>query len=108
MSALVATFADADEPLEADGIISLGFPRKGDPSLSNHLTATRAPLLFIQGTNDTLGSRAEIEQMVRLLGNRARVEWIEGATHKFDVEGSELSKTADLIAKRIRIQVDKV
>lgn len=108
MSGLMATYADAANTLQVDGIISLAYPRKGDPSKSRHLSDTVAPLLFIQGTDDALGTRAEIEEMTHQLGDRAVLHWIEGATHGFSVEGRKLSQVASEIAKTVRKFVDDI
>jgi uncharacterized protein len=108
VSGLVTTYADADASLPAAGLVAIGYPRKGDPSRSRHLLNTSAPLLFIQGTNDTLGSRSEIEEMTRPLGNRATLKWIQGATHVFSVEGRELSHVAIEIAETVRKFADQV
>jgi predicted alpha/beta-hydrolase family hydrolase len=108
ISGLVATYADADVSLQAAGLISLGFPRKGDAARSRHLLNTSAPLLFVQGTNDALGSRSEIEEMTRPLGDRASLKWIEGATHVFSVAGREQSQVAIEIAKAVRQFADQI
>jgi len=108
ISGLVTTFADAETPLPADGIISLGYPRKGDPTQSQHLQDTVAPILFVQGTNDALGNCAEIEEMTRPLGDRAVLRWIEGATHGFSVEGRDLSHVASEVAGAVREFADTI
>ena len=108
MSALVTTYADADVPIPAAGIISLGYPRKGDPIRSQHLPNTVAPILFVQGTNYSLGSRIEIEEMMRPLGGRASLRWIDGATHGFSVDGRELSQVTLEAAGAVRQFVDSV
>lgn len=88
--------------IPAAGIISLGFPRKGDPVRSQHVPNTVAPILFVQGTNDALGSRVEIEEMTRPLGDRASLQRIDGATHGFSVEGRELGHVASEVAVAVR------
>ena len=108
ISGLVATYADADTPLATDGIISLGFPRKNDPTRSRHLLNTVAPILFVQGTNDALGTRAEIEEMMRPLAGRATLRWIEGATHGFSVVGRDSSEIALEIAEAVRKFADTI
>lgn len=108
ISGLVTTYADAVVPLQANGLVSLGFPRKGDPNRSRHLLNTAAPILFVQGTNDALGSQSEIEQMTLPLGERASLKWIENATHGFSVEGQELSQVADEIAEAVRDFADRI
>ena len=108
MSAFIATYADADVPLPAAGLISLGYPRKGDPVQSQHLQNTSTPMLFVQGTHDTLGTRSEIEEMTRPLGDQATLKWIENATHAFSVEGRELSQVAIEIAQAVRQFADQI
>ena len=108
ISGMVATFADADIPTQAAGLISIGFPRKGDPARSQHLPNTSAPILFVQGTNDTLGSPREIEEMTRPLGDRATMKWIDGASHGFGVEGRDLSEVASEIAEAVRLFADHI
>jgi predicted alpha/beta-hydrolase family hydrolase len=108
ISGLVATYADADVPLQTAGLVSLGFPRKGDPARSQHLLNTSAPLLFVQGTNDALGSQREIEEMTGPLGDRATMKWIEGATHGFGVEGRKLSHVVIEIAEAVRQFADQI
>jgi len=108
ISGLVATYADADIPLQAAGIISIGFPRKGNPARSEHLPNTSAPMLFVQGTNDALGSESEIKEMIGPLGVRAKMKWIKGATHGFGVEGRELSHVANEIAEAVRLFADQI
>lgn len=106
ISGLVTTYADAEIPLPAAGIISIGYPRKGDPFRSQHLQNTVAPILFVQGTKDALGSRIEIEEMTRPLGDRASLRWIEGGTHGFSVDGRDLSQVASEVAGTVRQFVD--
>ncbi len=88
LSSRMTTEADAKHSLSAEAIIALGFPRKGDPSRTTHLDRTTLPILFIQGTKDSLGTKKEICDMAHTLGNRATVRWINGATHGFKIEGT--------------------
>ena len=101
-SALMATYADAEAALSAAGVICMGFPLKGDPSRSRHLTRTKAPILLIQGTKDALGRPQEIKEMVSGLGARVELIWIKDATHGFGVEGRELSQVVAEMASAVR------
>lgn len=101
ISGLMATRADAKQALPADGLICLGYPRKGDPARSIHLEQISQPMLFIQGTQDTLGTRVEISEMIEMLGDKALVNWIEGATHIFQVDGCDIRNVVSDIAKHI-------
>ena len=78
ISAQMTSVADAQETLPAEAVISLAFPRKGDASRTAHLKDTTLPVLFIQGTRDSLGAVAEINDMAATLGHKATVKWLEG------------------------------
>ncbi|MEH6404410.1 MAG: alpha/beta family hydrolase [Sneathiella sp.] len=101
VSGLMTTRADSDQPLPADGIICLSYPRKGDPSRSKHLALTSLPILIIQGTEDTLGTPAEISEMVEMLGEKASLKWIEGAGHVFQVKDRDIRTVTSNIARHI-------
>lgn len=58
-------------------------------------------MLFIQGTKDSLGTEAEIDDIAAILGERATVRWIEGASHGFKVEGREDDDVIQEIATHI-------
>jgi len=68
------------------GIVFLGFPLHpaGKPSTerAEHLSGVQVPMLFLQGTSDTLAEWALIEQVTRKL-DLATLQKIEGADHSF-------------------------
>ncbi len=101
VSAQMASKADANDPLAAEAIISMGFPRKGDPANTAHLDSTTLPMLLIQGTKDILGSEAEIADMAGTLGDRATVRWVQGASHGFNVEGRQDGEVIGEVANHI-------
>lgn len=101
VSAYVTTIADAEARLLASGIISLAFPNKGEPSRSAHFVKTSLPILFIQGTNDSLGTVVELDNIVATLGNTATLKWIEGASHGFKAEERNDEDVVDEIATLI-------
>jgi len=101
VSALMTSIADAEDSLSAKAIISLSFPRKGDPARSAHIDSVTLPILFIQGTEDSLGTEAEINDIAATLGERANVRWIEGASHGFSVEEREQDDVIQEIAVHI-------
>jgi predicted alpha/beta-hydrolase family hydrolase len=102
VSGFMATVADAKGGLPANGIVSLAFPRKGDRARSEHLDETTLPLLIVQGTQDPLGTAAEISEMANYLGERATVQWIDDASHGFRVNGRVFSDVINEIAVHIR------
>ena len=81
----------AAEGLEVDGLAYLGYPlhppgRPEKPRIE-HLPAIRVPQLFIEGTNDPfIQPISQFEDAVATCRN-ARVEWIDGAGHTFEVKG---------------------
>jgi len=82
--------AQAAAPLPAvRGLIFLGFPLHpaGKPGTerARHLQQVQVPMLFVQGTRDELAGRALLEPVVRALGARAALHWIEDADHSFHV-----------------------
>jgi uncharacterized protein len=82
--------AQAAAPLrDVRGLAFVGFPLHpaGKPSIerAEHLDRIELPMLFLQGTRDTLAEVALIESVVRCLSPRAALHWSEGADHSFHV-----------------------
>jgi predicted alpha/beta-hydrolase family hydrolase len=82
--------AQAAAPLpDVRGLAFVGFPLHpaGKPSTerAEHLAKIDIPLLFLQGTRDTLAEAALIEPVVRRLGPRATLHLVDGADHSFHV-----------------------
>ncbi|WP_337005983.1 MULTISPECIES: alpha/beta hydrolase family protein [unclassified Microbacterium] len=100
------------EGLEVDGLAYLGYPlhppgRPEKPRIE-HLPAIRVPQLFIEGTNDPfIQPISQFEEAVATCQD-ARVEWIDGAGHTFEVKGRKRSAAdigaalAPLVADFIR------
>jgi uncharacterized protein len=74
--------------LESDGLFFLGYPLHppGMPQKlrDSHLYLVRVPMLFVSGTKDQFAGKDLLEGVVRKLGSRARIHWIEGANHSLD------------------------
>jgi predicted alpha/beta-hydrolase family hydrolase len=84
--------AQAAEPLPGvRGLAFLGFPLHptGKPAIerADHLVAVRVPMLFLQGTRDTLAEPELIRGVCEKLGARARLVFFEGGDHSFRVAG---------------------
>lgn len=82
-------------------IVFLGFPlhpagRPGSER-ADHLGAVRQPLLFLQGTRDTLCDLARLTPICEKLGPRAQLRLIEGADHGFHVLKRSGRSDADVI-----------
>jgi hypothetical protein len=71
------------------GLAFLGFPLHpaGHPSQDRaaHLFDVQIPILFLQGTRDTLASLDQIEPLCKKLGGRATLELFADADHSFHV-----------------------
>jgi uncharacterized protein len=69
------------------GIVFYGFPLHptGKPSVerAHHLSSIRIPMLFLQGTKDTLADMVLLEPVVKSLPS-ARLVKFEGADHSFN------------------------
>ena len=90
MGGRMTSRAAAAEPLPGvSGIAFLGFPLHpaGQPGVSraDHLAKVDLPLLFLQGTRDTLAELTLLRPIVERLGARATLRIIEHADHMFHV-----------------------
>ncbi|NPC58389.1 alpha/beta hydrolase family protein [Caenimonas soli] len=82
--------AQAAEPLpNVRGIVFVGFPLHpaGKPSIdrAGHLAGVQVPMLFLQGTRDTLADLELIRDATTKLGSRATLHIVDGADHSFHV-----------------------
>lgn len=90
----MASMAAADG-LDVDALVHLGYPlhppgRPEKPRVE-HLPAVTAPQLFIEGTNDPfIQPLAQFEDAVASCPD-ARVVWIDGGGHSFEVRGRRRS-----------------
>jgi uncharacterized protein len=91
------------------GIIFYGFPLHpaGKPSTdrAEHLKLVKQPMLFLQGTKDTLAEWDLIEPVCKSL-KRATMVKIEGADHSFkagkkDVLSLLVAATQDWVQKKL-------
>jgi predicted alpha/beta-hydrolase family hydrolase len=71
------------------GLAFLGFPLHpaGKPSSdrAKHLSAVKIPMLFLQGTRDTLAELNLLEPVVKSLGSSATLHLVKEADHSFHV-----------------------
>ncbi len=82
------------------GLAFLGFPLHpaGRPSQerAEHLFDVQIPMLFLQGTRDTLAELDQLEPLCRALGSRATLKLFEDADHSFHVPARSGRKDADV------------
>ena len=71
------------------GLVFFGFPLHpaGKPSdeRGEHLFDVTSPMLFLQGTRDTLAEEGLLKPLVKKLGDRATLELLADADHSFHV-----------------------
>jgi predicted alpha/beta-hydrolase family hydrolase len=71
------------------GLAFVGFPLHpaGKPGIerAEHLGSIKLPMLFLQGSRDTLAEVALIEPVVKRLAPRATLHLVDGADHSFHV-----------------------
>jgi uncharacterized protein len=94
--------AQAAAPLPGvRGLAFVGFPLHpaGKPSTdrADHLARIDIPMLFLQGTRDSLAEAALIEPVVQRLGSRATLHLAEGADHSFHVLARSGRKDAEVM-----------
>ena len=95
--------AQATGPLpDVLGLIFFAFPLHpaGKPSddRAEHLHSVKAPMLFLQGTNDALAALDLLRPVVERLGERATLALFEHADHSFHVPAKSGRKNADVLA----------
>lgn len=96
--------AQAGAPLpNIAGLAFLGFPLHpaGKPSVDRaaHLADVKIPMLFLQGTRDTLAELKLLEPVVKELGRKATLHVVEGGDHSFHVLARSGRKDADVITE---------
>jgi hypothetical protein len=117
MGGRMTSIAGAEEPLpNVRGLVFFGFPLHpaGQPSTkrAEHLQKVNLPMLFLQGTRDSLADLRLLKPICTGLGKRATLHIIDGADHSFHVQKSsgrsddsvldELTHTTRVWAKTIR------
>jgi uncharacterized protein len=96
--------AQAAEPLPGvKGLAFLGFPlhATGKPSdeRAAHLFDVKIPMLFLQGTRDSLADLDVLKPLIKKLGKRSTLSLYEDADHSFHVPARTGLKDADVRAK---------
>ena len=91
MGGRMTTLAAAEAPLEhVHGIVLVGFPLHAvgmapDTSRARHLSDVTVPMLFLQGTRDSLANLDLMRGVCANLGERATLHVVEGGDHSFHV-----------------------
>lgn len=90
MGGRMTSLAASTEPLPGvRGLAFLGFPLHAPGQVSvkraEHLRAVDVPMLFIQGTRDSLADIGRIRAVCDELGKNATLHVVEGGDHSFNV-----------------------
>ena len=90
MGGRMTSLAASRQPLEAvRGLVFFGFPlhAAGKPGAERgqHLTAVDVPMLFLQGSRDTLADLKLLTPLSKKLGKRAELFVVDGGDHSFHV-----------------------
>jgi uncharacterized protein len=90
MGGRMTSQAAAQDPLEGvRGLVFFGFPlhppNRPGTKRADHLAKVTAPMLFLQGTRDTLADLKLLRPVCSKLGSRATLHVIETADHSFHV-----------------------
>ena len=108
MGGRVASYIAGDIP-EVRGLVFLGYPLhppgKQDQLRDAHLYELPRPMLFISGTKDTFAGRPLLKNVVKKIGDRATLVWIEGGDHSLKTSKTDkqsLQAAADAIEGWVR------
>jgi uncharacterized protein len=93
--------AQAADPLPGvRGLAFVGFPLHpaGRPSQdrAKHLFDVKVPMLFLQGTRDTLAALDQLEPLCKEVGRRATLKLFQEADHSFHVPARTGRKDAEV------------
>jgi uncharacterized protein len=106
-SQVLATHPDSPAWRRVAGLLLLGYPLhpsgRPTPLRAAHLPAIRVPILLVQGSRDTFGTREEVLPLFQALKVRVEFDFIEGGDHSFAVPksaGRSEREVLDSIADR--------
>jgi uncharacterized protein len=102
MGGRMTSQAAAQRPLNGvRGLVFFGFPlhppKRPGTKRADHLTKVTIPMLFLQGTRDTLADLKLLRPVCAKLGSRATLHVIETADHSFHVLKSSGRNDADVL-----------
>jgi predicted alpha/beta-hydrolase family hydrolase len=117
MGGRMTSLAAAQQPLaDVHGLVFFGFPlhAAGKPGADRgaHLSAIDAPMLFLQGSRDTLAELRLLKPLCAKLGKRAELYVIEGGDHSFHMlktaRRSDNDVLDDAAGKAAKWMIDKL
>lgn len=109
--ARMSSQAQAADPLPGvRGLVFVGFPLHpaGKPGIARaeHLAKVQVPMLFLQGTRDTLADLGLVRQAAEPLGARATLQVVEGADHSFHVLVRSGRTDDEVVSELVEAMVD--
>jgi len=116
MGGRMTSTAASQQPLDqVRGLVFFGFPlhppKQPGTKRAEHLRKVSVPMLFLQGTRDTLADLTLLRPIVASLGSRATLHIIESADHSFHVLKSSGKADAEILrelAQTTRTWADKL
>jgi hypothetical protein len=111
MGGRMTSSACAEEPLPGvKGLVFFGFPLHpaGAPSTerAEHLQKVNLPMLFLQGTRDTLADLTLLKPICKKLGKRATLHIVEGAEHSFHMLKSSERTNDEILEELVSTTVE--
>jgi predicted alpha/beta-hydrolase family hydrolase len=102
MGGRMTSQAAAQRPLDGvRGLVFFGFPlhppNRPGTKRADHLAKVTIPMLFLQGTRDTLADLQLLRPVCAKLGSRSRLHVIEKADHSFHVLKSSGRSDAEVL-----------
>lgn len=115
MGGRMTSLAASEDPLPAvRGIVFLGFPLHpaGEPSTerAEHLFSVKRPMLFLQGTKDSLADLTLLKPICKKLGKNSTLHTVADADHSFHVPKRSGKSDADVLrelASRVSIWISE-
>lgn len=109
MGGRMTSLAASEEALPGvQGIVFVGFPLhaagRDGVERADHLQDVRVPMVFLQGTRDSLAELDSIKAVAKGLGKRGKIHVVEGGDHSFHVlkrSGRTDDEVLDEIAEQI-------
>lgn len=100
MGGRIASQVAAGNISELSALVFLGYPLhppgRPDRLRAAHLSAVKAPMLFVQGSRDALGTPDELRPIIAQIGPRAELYVVEGGDHSFKVPKSAGARQQDV------------
>lgn len=103
--------AQADDALpDVRGLVFFAWPLhpSGKPAAdrAEHLSKVKLPMLFLQGTADTLAETRLLKPVVAGLGKRARLHLVDHADHSFHVPAKSGRKDTEVLNEILDVTRD--